>query len=260
MVIQHISAIAILILLECVLSADNALVLAVLVKHLPREQHRKALLYGLSGAFLFRGIAILMATKILEIWWLQGLGAAYLAYLSGAHFIRNGTMQSSQRDAPKRRGAGFWGTVVAVEVTDIAFAMDSIMVAVALTSELWVIYLGAGIGIVAIRMLASFIVRLLFRYPQIESIAYLLVGWIAVKLFFSTWELFSAAELNKPPGKHLMPGWLFWMVMIVIVLFGGWYSFRHPQATAPQLADRALQEQVAEPSLSDNDDENFSSQ
>ncbi len=259
MVIQHISAIAILILLECVLSADNALVLAVLVKHLPREQHRKALLYGLSGAFLFRGIAILMATKILEIWWLQGLGAGYLAYLSVAHFIRDGTMQSSERHAPKRRGAGFWGTVVAVEVTDIAFAMDSIMVAVALTSELWVIYVGAGIGIIAIRMLASIIVRLLFRYPQIESIAYLLVGWISVKLFLSTWELFSAAELKKPPGRHLMPSWLFWMVMIVIVLFGGWYSFRHPQTTELQLEDRATREQLTKPFLAEKDEEKSSS-
>jgi YkoY family integral membrane protein len=252
MIVQYITAILILILLECVLSADNALVLAVLVKPLPRTQHRKALLYGLGGAFLFRGVAILMAQKILEIWWLQCLGAFYLAYLSIAHFLRNGPAQLKAEVQPKALAAGFWRTVLAVELTDIAFAIDSIMVAVALASKLWVIYTGAAIGIVAIRMLATFIVRLLYRYPQIESLAYLLIGWISVKLFFSTYEMFSAAVLKQPLGRHLLPAWIFWTVMILIVIAGGWYSFRHPQATVPPLP-----EELAEP-LASNEDNSLS--
>ena len=253
MVIQHISAILILILLECVLSADNALVLAVLVKHLPRRQQRKALLYGLGGAFLFRGVAILMAQKILEIWWLQGLGAVYLAYLAIAHFLSGGGSQPKAGLKSKKPGLGFWKTVVTVEITDIAFAMDSIMVAVALTSELWVIYTGAAIGIVAIRMLASIIVRLLYRYPQIESVAYLLVGWIGVKLFFSTYEMFSAAELGRPLGRHLLPPWLFWTAMILIIIAGGWYGFRHPQPSVSIDEDRPSPEELSK-SLSSDDD------
>jgi YkoY family integral membrane protein len=249
MVIQYITTVLILILLECVLSADNALVLAVLVKPLPRTQHRKALLCGVGGAFLFRGIAILMAQKILEIWWLQCLGAVYLAYLSIGHFLGNGSAQPKPQAQPRALAAGFWSTVVAVELTDIAFAMDSIMVAVALTSNLWVIYTGAAIGIIAIRMLASFIVRLLYRYPQIESMAYLLIGWISVKLFLSTYEMFSAAVLKKPLGHHLLPAWIFWTVMVLIMIGGGWYSLRHPQVTAPPLP-----EELAEPLGTRGDD------
>ena len=253
MVIQQVSAILILILLECVLSADNALVLAVLVKHLPRKQQRKALLYGLGGAFLFRGVAILMARKILEIWWLQGLGAVYLAYLSIDYFLSNGATKTKAGSGSKRAGAGFWRTVVTVEFTDIAFAMDSIMVAVALTSDLWVIYTGAAIGIVAIRMLASMIVRLLYRYPQIESVAYILVGWIGVKLFFSTYEMFAAAEIGRPLGRHLLPPWLFWTIMVLIIIIGGWYGFRHPQAAGSLEADLPSPEELSQSLKADDD-------
>ena len=253
MVIQHISAILVLILLEGVLSADNALVLAVLVKHLPRRQQRKALLYGLGGAFLFRGVAILMARQILEIWWLQGMGAVYLAYLSIAHFLSPGTAQPQGGFTSKRPGAGFWKTVATVEFTDIAFAMDSIMVAVALTSELWVIYTGAAIGIVAIRMLASMIVRLLYRYPQIENVAYILVGWIGVKLFLSTYEMFSAARIGRPLGRHLLPPWMFWVGMVLIIIIGGAYGFRHPQVGSSLNEDRPSPEELSQ-SLSADDD------
>ena len=224
-----------------------------MVKHLPRNQHRKALLYGLGGAFLFRGVAILMARKVLEIWWLQGVGAVYLAYLSVTYFLSNGAAQPKTGFRSRSAGAGFWKTVVTVEFTDIAFAMDSIMVAVALTSELWVIYTGAAIGIVAIRMLASMIVRLLYRYPQIESVAYILVGWIGVKLLFSTYEMFSAAELGRPLGRHLLPPWLFWTAMVLIIIIGGWYGFRHPQVSEPLGTDRPAPEELSQ-SLSGEDD------
>jgi YkoY family integral membrane protein len=224
--LENITIIFTLILLEGVLSADNALVLAVLVKHLPRRQQRKALLYGLGGAFLFRGLAILLARWILEIWWLQGLGALYLGYLAMAHFIRQQAPHSPHTAKAKN---DFWRTVLAVELTDIAFATDSILVAVALTNRLWVIYTGAAIGIIAIRLVANLFVRLLYRFPQIENIAYLLVGWISIKLFFATWEAFSAAVLGRSHGQSLLPAWLFWVVMAAIAVFGGWYSFRHPQ-------------------------------
>jgi YkoY family integral membrane protein len=227
--LENLSIIFTLILLEGVLSADNALVLAVLVKHLPRRQQRKALLYGLGGAFLFRGLAILLARWILEIWWLQGLGALYLAYLAVAHFIRQRTPHSP---ASAKTMSGFWGTVFAVELTDIAFATDSILVAVALTNRLWVIYTGAAIGIIAMRLVANAFVRLLYMYPRIENIAYALVAWISVKLFLATWEAFSVAVLGRSHNYSILPAWAFWLVMAAIAVLGGWYSFRHPQTAA----------------------------
>ena len=83
---QDSLTVGLLVLLEGVLSADNALVLAILVRHLPERAQKRALLYGLAGAFLFRGIAILLAKWILQVWWLQGIGAIYLAYLTIEYF------------------------------------------------------------------------------------------------------------------------------------------------------------------------------
>jgi YkoY family integral membrane protein len=242
--LESLSVIFTLILLEGVLSADNALVLAVLVKHLPRRQQRKALLYGLGGAFAFRGLAILLARWILDIWWLQGLGALYLAYLAVAHFIRQRTPHSPDR---ARTMSGFWGTVFAVELTDIAFATDSILVAVALTNRLWVIYTGAAIGIIAIRLVANALVRILYQYPQIENIAYAFVGWISAKLFFATWEAFSVAVLGRPHGHPILPAWAFWAGMAAIAILGGWYSFRHPQTAASQPTEPPAAEELRRP-------------
>jgi YkoY family integral membrane protein len=242
--VENISVIFTLILLEGVLSADNALVLAVLVKHLPRRLQRKALLYGLGGAFLFRGLAILLARWILEIWWLQGVGALYLAYLAVAHFIRK---QGPQSPEGSKAVSEFWRTVVAVELTDIAFAIDSILVAVALTNRLWVIYTGAAIGIIAMRLVANAFVRLLYHFPQIENVAYGLVGWISVKLFFATWEAFSVAVLGRPHDRSILPSWVFWAVMAAIAVLGGWYSFRHPQTAASQAGKSPPSEEL--PSL-----------
>src|SRR5271155_4303336 len=77
-----------LMVLEVILSGDNALILAVLVKHLPDGGRRKALYYGLLGAFVFRFVAILLALYLVQLWYLRGIGAFYLAYLSIKHFIR----------------------------------------------------------------------------------------------------------------------------------------------------------------------------
>ncbi|HZH98751.1 MAG TPA: hypothetical protein VEX38_07245, partial [Fimbriimonadaceae bacterium] len=87
--IGDLSAVLFLVLLEGLLSADNALVLAILVRHLPRDEQKKALLYGLAGAFVFRLIAILFAAVVLKQWWLQAIGAAYLLFLPIKHFVKH---------------------------------------------------------------------------------------------------------------------------------------------------------------------------
>src|SRR5436305_1057297 len=76
-----------LVILEGLLSADNALVLAVMVKHLPPEKRKKALFYGLLGAYVFRFIAIGLGVFLIKLWWVKVLGAAYLAWLSIKYFI-----------------------------------------------------------------------------------------------------------------------------------------------------------------------------
>lgn len=245
-----IAVVAVLVLLEALLSADNALVLALMVKHLPKDQQKRALLYGLGGAFVFRLAAILLAKKILALWWLQLIGAVYLLYLPIKHFIN----KKSEADVElKVAGKGFWGTVVAVELTDIAFAIDSVLAGVAMVkdgSKIWVIYFGAIIGIVLLRFAASMIVRLLERYPDLDHMAYLLVGWVGVKLALMSGHSYAEFERQRG-GRPLietpeMSPIVFWVVMTLIAVIGGWHALRNPQPVAEDDPEVLAVEQVEE--------------
>src|ERR687883_107883 len=92
--------IALLVVLEGLLSADNALVLAIMILGLGRADQTKALRYGLVGAFAFRTIATLLAVYLIRIGWVKLLGGLYLLYLSFKHFFRSGTAEERSRPAP----------------------------------------------------------------------------------------------------------------------------------------------------------------
>ncbi|MBX3097583.1 MAG: TerC family protein [Fimbriimonadaceae bacterium] len=233
--------IAFLILLEGLLSADNALVLAIMVRHLPGPLQKKALLYGLGGAFVFRFIAIIFASYILDLWFLQLAGAAYLLYLPIKHFAQHAT--ASEEASKELKGKGFWATVIAVEFTDIAFAVDSVLAAIGAVSgkdKIWVVYLGAILGIVLLRFAAGAFIRVLDKYPGLEHLAYALVGWVSVKLFFfagHSYEVWQEQHSNWPVIPFYipeMPKEVFWGVMLGIIILGTVFSLRKP--TEPDLA------------------------
>lgn len=224
---SDLGIVAFLILLEGLLSADNALVLAIMVKHLPKKLQKRALLYGLGGAFFFRLIAIVLATSIISLWWLQAIGALYLLALPIKHF------GSHSNASAKPTGGGFWQTVVAVELADIAFAIDSVLAGVALVKtqdKIWVVFLGAIVGIVLLRFAAHAFITLLERFPALDVVAYLLVGWVGVKLAFMAAHngqqffikggsqfAFEVPELNSV---------IFWSVLALISIFGTLYAVR----------------------------------
>ena len=208
-----------LVLLEGLLSADNALVLAILVRHLPSAQRKKALKYGIIGAFVFRLIAILLAAQLIRSTIFQLIGGIYLLYISIAHFVKN---RVGTAKAKSEMGYGFWGTVIVVELTDIAFSVDSILAAVALSPKIWVIYTGGVLGIVAMRFVAGGFLKLLDRHPRLVAAAYLLVGWIGFKLCLEAFH-------------HPLPAWLFWGVMFI--LFGQSFLFSGTPNQEPRAKD-----------------------
>ncbi|EUJ31975.1 TerC family membrane protein [Listeria floridensis FSL S10-1187] len=188
----------VLVALEGVLSADNAVVMAVIVKGLPHDKQRKALFYGLLGAFVFRFIALFLISFLVKIWEIQAIGALYLLYLSIKHIVdlKRGKKENEQ-DIESKTGkpASFWGTVFRVELTDIAFALDSMLAAAALAMTLpdfgnfniggmnggqfIVMFLGGLAGLIVIRFAATQVVKLLERYPTLETAAFFncRLGW-----------------------------------------------------------------------------------
>ena len=234
---KDLASIAALAVLEGLLSADNALVLAMMVKHLPKEAQKKALLYGLGGAFVFRFIAILFATIVLKLWWLQALGAAYLLFVTVKHFASSRT--SSDPDfKPVERS--FWATVILVEVTDIAFAIDSVLAGITFVGndqrKVWVVFAGAIIGIVLLRFAASSFIKLLDRFPTLDHVAYALVGWVGIKLALisgHSWSKVSESTIHIPE----MPAWLFWTVLLIVAGGGGFLATRHEDVNPPSMAE-----------------------
>ncbi|MFH1010961.1 MAG: TerC family protein [bacterium] len=246
--LHDIVIIGTLVVLEGLLSADNALVLAVLVQHLPKGQRQKALLYGIFGAFFFRFVGLLGAFWIIHFWYLRALGGGYLLYLSSKHFIWHA---SKGGDGERRTGPGFWRTVLTVELTDIAFAIDSILVGVGLSRKLWVVYLGGVLGIIAMRFAAGAFLRVLDRFPGVEHTAYALVGWISVKLLVESYPGFSEDILHNPSHIHL-PVWLFWTVMGLIAVVGfSWAVYAEKKNKG--LLNKETKEEVSAPCIREDE-------
>ena len=223
--VADLITIGLLVILEGLLSADNALVLAVLVLGLPKSQQRKALRYGILGAFAFRILAILFAAHMIRLAWVKLLGGAYLLWLPYRHFHRqSGNPHDRRRIAPARPWLGlspFWGTVAKVELTDIVFAIDSILVAVALSSKLWVIIAGGILGIIAMRLVIGQLLTLVQRYPALVDGAFVIIAWVGVKLLVEFAHQMHWIDFE-------IPRWL--SLGLIVVIFGISYlvARRHP--------------------------------
>jgi YkoY family integral membrane protein len=226
-----------------VLSIDNALVLGLLAKRLPPHQRQRALTYGLVGAFAFRVLAICMASLLLRWTFVKLLGGGYLVYIAVRHLFfesQEKVEEEIKLDAqgnpilvdaetgksltpaqeeleieervpvymkPETRtatgAASFWPTVMVIELTDVAFAVDSILAAMALAGsrqdKLWVVIAGGILGVVLMRFAAVIFIKLLDKFPRFEMAAYLLVTVIGLKLLFD-WGLNSDWSFDRQPA------------------------------------------------------------
>jgi len=173
-----------LILLEVLLSVDNAAVLAVMVKGLPENQRVKALRYGILGAYLFRGLFLFAATWLVTILWLKIIGGLYLIYLVYQHF----TAEEGESSISVKKIfflSIFWSTVVWVEIADIAFSLDNIFAAVALSDNIYIVITGVFIGILGMRFAAQWFVVMIEKHPSLNDSAFIVIGLLGVKLVIS---------------------------------------------------------------------------
>ncbi len=202
-----------LALLEILLSADNAIVLGILVRHLPERLRKRALFIGVVSSLIIRAAALFAVSLLLQAAWIQCIGGLYLLYLAVSHF-RSKSKPKTHADVPTT--GSFWKTVLLVELYDLAFAVDSIIVAVAFVSaipsvgpvnpKLWIVYVGASIGILFIRLAANWFSSLIDCFPRMETAAYLMIGWIGLKL-----SLQPLTGFYEP---------LFWSVLTILFAIG----------------------------------------
>jgi len=199
--------VALLVGLEGLLSADNALVMAIIVLGLPAAARKQALRYGLLGGFAFRLAATLLAVYLIRIAWVKLFGGLYLAYLTYTHFW-GGEDTGDRRRPPKAKAwlglSPFWATVVRVELINLAFSIDSILVAVAMSPKTWVVVVGGLLGIVAMRVVAGQLIALVERYPALVDGAFVIIGWVGAKLCLDYLHAAGFIELEIPHWVSLV--------------------------------------------------------
>lgn len=194
-----------LILIESLLSVDNAAVVATMVLDLSPADRKKALSYGIIGAYIFRGLCLFFAEYMIQIWWLKPLGGFYLLYLFLNYFIKHQKKHKEHGAADKQKSAfyrrvigivgPFWATVMLVEVMDLAFSIDNVFAAVAFTDNIILVWVGVFIGILAMRLVARFFVTLMSRYPFLEKAAFVVLAILGFKLSMSVYEHFYPSSI-----------------------------------------------------------------
>jgi YkoY family integral membrane protein len=188
-----------LVIIESLLSVDNAAVLATMVGDLPPEQRKKALRYGIFGAYVFRGVCLLFASFLINFWFLKPLGGLYLLYLVWDHFRASPAEDDEHVEKEKswlyKRTLGvfgkFWATVALIELMDLAFSIDNVFAVVAFTDNLILVVVGVFIGILAMRLVAQAFVLLMGKYPFLETAAFVVIGILGLKLLLSLFEHFQ---------------------------------------------------------------------
>ncbi|MCY8105747.1 TerC family protein [Bacillus mojavensis] len=241
--LEYVWTLFILIGLEGLLSADNALVLAVIAKHLPNDQKKKAINYGIIMAFAFRFAALFAISFIANVWQIQAIGAAYLLYLGLKHVIKARFGKKSknihEEDKEETAGKGFWPTVGKIALADLAFAIDSILAAVALAlglpdsplddfggmdgGQFIIVVLGGIAGLILIKFAATWFVKLLNQRPALETTAYAIVAWVGVKLVVITLAHEDIGILDHHFPHSTTWTLIFYGVLVAIALFG-WFA------------------------------------
>lgn len=173
-----------LIVIEGLLSVDNALAIAAMASHLDEKRRKVAMNIGYLGAYGFRVIALLVAAWIIHNMWIKFAGALYLVWLMCAHFA------SLQKEAEEEEGDAinvhhrtFAGTITMIALMDLSLSVDNVVAAIALSPDrLWPVYVGVTIGIVSLRLIAGYAVTMIEKYPVLEHTAFLLIGYVGLML------------------------------------------------------------------------------
>jgi YkoY family integral membrane protein len=183
-----------LVVIEGLLSVDNALAIAAMARHLDEKKRQVAMNIGYIGAYGFRVVALLVASWIIENHWIMLLGALYLVWLMCAHFVGQKEQEEDEGEAVNVHHRTFGATIVMISLMDLSLSVDNVVAAIALSPDkLWPVYVGVTIGIVALRLIAGVALKLIEKYPVLEHTAFILVGYVGLLLL---------AELQFPETFH----------------------------------------------------------
>lgn len=205
----------VLVALEAVLSADNAIALAAIAQGLDGPQmQRRALNFGLVAAFCLRVVLILTATWVVRFWQFELIGAAYLLWLVYQYFASNEDGEKtgeSHHHGP--RFSSLWRAVPMIAFTDLAFSLDSVTTAIAISQETWLVLTGGLIGVIALRFMAGLFIHWLDEFVHLEDAGFTTVALVGLRLL-----------LRVINPEFVPPEWS--MILLIAILFAWGFSKR----------------------------------
>ncbi|WP_283679433.1 TerC family protein [Lentilactobacillus sp. Marseille-Q4993] len=199
-----------LVTIECLLSVDNAVVLAAQTQVLPtKAQREKSLFYGLWGAYVFRFLIIGVGTYLIHFWEIKVIGGLYLLYLTFSFFRKRKVVHTKKLASEKKHKISlFWSVVIQIEFMDVVFSVDSVLASLAISPNPVIVLIGGLIGILAMRGVAEVIMKLMAKIPELQPMAYILIAIIAIKLILSI----PAIDIEIPAS------WFGGIVLLAIVI------------------------------------------
>lgn len=172
------------ILLDAILSIDNAAALGAIAITLPEKQRVNALRFGILGAYVGRGLMLLLTGFLIANPWIRLVGAGYLIYLVGTHFF------NFKKWEPEFKGLStFWKTVILIEIADLAFSIDNVVAVVAISQQIQWVIVGVFISILLMRFAAQFFMKLIELEPMLAHAAYILILAIAIELVLKFFKI-----------------------------------------------------------------------
>jgi len=194
---QALYVVAALVVIEGLLSVDNALAIAAMASHLDEKRRKIAMTIGYAGAYGFRIVALFLASVIINNHWLMAIGAGYLIWLMCDHFAEDESAEEHGEEGRKTPHS-FGRTIAMIAFLDLSLSFDNVVAAVAFARDnIWLVYLGVTIGIITLRMVAGYCIKLLEKHPWLEHTAFLLVGFVGVLLTVElNWDTFVKQELS----------------------------------------------------------------
>lgn len=210
-----------IILMEGLLSVDNAAILAIITLKTKEKYRKKILQYGIIGAYLFRGICLIFASFLIKIWWLKPIGGLYLIYIGSKYFLSKKKQQNffSHKLISSTLFNSFWSNVFYIELIDLLFSIDNIFTAVAFSKNLLLIYIGVFIGILTMRFIVNIFIKLIKNYPNLENSAFLVIIFLGLKLIISIFDVFYSYNFIVKMINSFYSEIIISIITIIIFIF-----------------------------------------
>ncbi len=218
----------VLVALEAVLSADNAIALAALTRGLRDPKlEQQALNIGLILAYVLRMGLILVASQVVNQWQFELAGAFYLLWLVYQHFTSE---EDEDGEHSEPRFASLWQAIPTIALTDLAFSLDSVTTAIAVSNETWLVLLGGTIGIIALRFMTGLFMKWLGEYARLEDAGYVTVALVGFRLLLRVFN-----------DSLVPPEWV--MISAIAVIFA--WGFSKKNEGNPEVPDGVVSSGLA---------------